>query len=256
VAYEMIKVSNNADICTLQFYRPDRKNTLNKQMIEECSRAIDECDQSTKILILKGLPDVFCFGADFLWMDEQSYTENKQGEQHDPMQLYELWKRISLGPFISIAAVEGRVNAGGMGFVAASDIVLSGSGAEYSLSELIFGILPACVMPFLIKKVGFQRANYMTLMTSPFSAHDVAEWGLADAVSDSLDELLRRHLLRLRRVPRDGIIRHKKYMNALNPALIEQEQMAVDENRSTFLLQSVVSNIGRYVESGKLPWED
>jgi polyketide biosynthesis enoyl-CoA hydratase PksH len=45
-------------------------------------------------------------------------------------------------------------------------------------------------------------------------------------------------------------------MNALNPALIEQEQMAVDENRSTFLLQSVVSNIGRYVESGKLPWED
>lgn len=225
-------------------------------MIEECLRVVEECEQSTKILILKGLPDVFCFGADFSWMDEQNYTSNQRGEEHDPQVLYELWKRISLGPFISIAAVEGRVNAGGMGFVAACDIVLSGAAAEYSLSELIFGILPACVMPFLIKKVGFQRANYMTLMTSPFSAREVAEWGLVDAVSDSLDELLRRHLLRLRRVPRDGIVRHKRYMNALVPVLIEKEQLAVDENRLTFSLPSVVSNIGRYVESGKLPWEN
>ncbi|MDP4536960.1 enoyl-CoA hydratase/isomerase [Alkalimonas collagenimarina] len=255
VTYEMIKVSHNAEICTLQFNRPNHKNTLNKQMIEECLRVISDCESRSKILVIKGLPEVFCFGADFSWMDKQEYTDNQQGSEHDPSILYALWKRIALGPFISIAVVEGRVNAGGMGFVAACDIVLSGSRAQYSLSELIFGILPACVMPFLIKKIGWQKANYMTLMTAPFNANDVANWGLADTVSDDLDELLRRHLLRLRRLPRDGIIRHKHYMNTLNPQLLEHEPIAVQENRATFSLPTVVTNIGRYVQSGKLPWE-
>lgn len=253
---ELIRVSKKGDICTLQFYRPERKNTLNKEMIEECLRVVCECEQNAKILVIKGLPDVFCFGADFSWMDEQDYTSNQQGQEHDPSLLYDLWLRIAMGPFISIALVEGRVNAGGMGFVAACDIVLSGTNAEYSLSELIFGILPACVMPFLAKKTGYQRANYMTLMTSPFTARELLYWGLIDAVSDNPDELLRRHLLRLRRLPRDGIIRHKRYMNKLNPMLIDLQDMAVEENRSTFSLPSVISNISRYVESGKLPWED
>nr|WP_013933280.1 enoyl-CoA hydratase/isomerase [Pseudoalteromonas sp. SANK 73390]CBK62728.1 tmlJ [Pseudoalteromonas sp. SANK 73390] len=253
--YEMIKVNHNADICTIQFDRPKHRNTLNKQMIEECLHVIAECEERSKIVIIKGLPDVFCFGADFSWMNEQEYTNNQQGSEHDPSMLYTLWRRIALGPFISIAAVEGRVNAGGMGFVAACDIVLSGSRAQYSLSELIFGILPACVMPFLIKKVGEQKAHYMTLMTSPFSANEITQWGLADAVADDLDELLRRHLLRLRRLPRDGIVRHKNYMNTLNPQLLEHEQVAIQENRATFTLPSVVANIGRYVQSGKLPWE-
>ena len=37
------------------------------------------------------------------------------------------------------ADIAGRVNAGGMGLVAASDVVVAGSQAQFSLSEILFG---------------------------------------------------------------------------------------------------------------------
>jgi len=61
-------------------------------------------------------------------------------------------KSLSTCNKVVIAKVEGKVNAGGVGLVAASDIVVAHTQATFGLSEALFGLLPACVMPFLIRK--------------------------------------------------------------------------------------------------------
>jgi len=62
-----------------------------------------------------------------------------------------LWLRLATVRTVTISHVRGKANAGGIGFVAASDIVLADETAQFSLSELLFGLYPACVLPFLIR---------------------------------------------------------------------------------------------------------
>src|SRR6185503_19576776 len=122
--------------------------------------------------------------------------------------MYDLWLRMATGPYVTIAHVRGTANAGGVGFVAASDIVLADETAQFSLSEMLFGLMPACVMPFLIRRIGFQRAHYMTLMTQPISVNQAYGWNLVDAHEKLSDALLKRHLMRLKCLSKNSIVRY------------------------------------------------
>jgi polyketide biosynthesis enoyl-CoA hydratase PksH len=154
-----------------------------------------------------------------------------------------------------VAHVRGKTNAGGVGFVAACDIVVADDSAVFSLSELLFGLMPACVLPFLIRRVGFQRAHYMTLMTQPFTVQQAERWGLVDAFEANSENLLRRHLLRLRRLSKTGIERYKRYMNVLHGDLRTRRADALAANREVFSDRENLAKISRFVEHGTFPWE-
>ena len=175
-------------------------------------------EEHAKILVLEGLPEVFCWGADFGEIaagdgDRHGDGGGVGGDGRSPAaDLYDLWLSLAFGSFVSVAHVRGKVNAGGVGFVAACDIVLCADTVTFSLSELLFGLMPACVLPFLIRKVGLTKANFITLMTQPFTAEQAVAWHLVDAGADNSDNLLRRHLLRLRYLPKTGVTRYKNYL--------------------------------------------
>jgi polyketide biosynthesis enoyl-CoA hydratase PksH len=244
--YQTIKVRFQDDVCFIQIDRPAASNTINGELVAECNRVLLACEGSTRIVVLSGSPEVFCLGADF-----------SAAPAHDgPGPLYDLWLKLATGPFITVAHVRGKVNAGGVGFVAASDIVIADETAQFSLSELLFGLYPACVMPFLIRRIGFQKAHYLTLTTQPITAAQAAEWGLVDAVGPQSDVLLRRHLLRLRRPTKLAIRRYKHYMATIGePKLAELRPVAVAANLEVFSDPDNLNAIARYVESGQFPWE-
>src|SRR5438874_409263 len=184
-AYQTIKVEFQESVCFLQIDRPEANNTISDQLVAECHDVLSACEESATVVVLSGSPEVFCFGADFKAIatgqrDPGRLTIREQsgdGRRDGPGPLYELWLRLATGPFVSISHVRGKANAGGVGFVAASDIVLADDTAQFSLSELLFGLFPACVLPFLIRRVGFQKAHYFTLMTQPVSAKQACDIG-------------------------------------------------------------------------------
>lgn len=250
--YRTIKIRIEGPVCFLKFARPAANNTINDLMIEECLHALKLHEESMTVLVLEGSPDVFCLGADFNVI-KQEYKESQQLD-HNPEPLYKLWLKIATGEFISIAHVQGKVNSGGMGFVSACDIVLADDKAQFSLSELLFGLLPACVLPFLIRKVGFQKAQYLTLMTKPFSVEYALQCGLVDAYEQNSDSLLRKHLLRLKYLPKKGIGRYKRYMNSLNDFLQQSKSLALEANQEVFADADNLRGIVKYVETGELPF--
>ncbi|WP_455872349.1 enoyl-CoA hydratase/isomerase [Serratia proteamaculans] len=252
--YEAIRVSLNEDICTIQIHRPEANNTINDCLINEITEVLNLCVDSVKIVVLEGLPDVFCFGANF--NEVQDGVENpEQNEEQNPESLYNLWLQLVSGPYVTVAHVRGKTNAGGIGFVAACDLVLCEESAVFSLSELLFGLMPACVLPFLIRRMGFPKSNYMTLMTQPISAKQAHEWGLVDAFEENSNNLLRKHLLRLRRLSKTGISRYKRYMNRLDDSLTSNKLDALAANKEVFTDPNNLHMISRYVRTGKLPWE-
>lgn len=250
-SYETIRVRTEGDICYLQLYRPNANNTINDRLIAECGRALRDREASAKIIVLEGLPEVFCFGADFRMMSLSPEAVRNQ----DPSPLYDVWQQLASGPYITIAHVRGKANAGGVGFAAACDLVLSEERAVFSLSELLFGLMPACVLPFLIRRIGFSKANYMTLMTQPVPAARAHAWGLVDACEEDSDNLVRRHLLRLRRLSKTGVARYKRYMGSLDPFLPEAKPNALKANMEVFSDLENLEKISRYVKTGIFPWE-
>lgn len=252
--YETMKVFFQDKTCFIQLDRAKEGNTLNGRMIDEFFHVLEQYGDIATILVLEGTPEVFCLGADF----EEISTKLKAGQQIDnnPEGLYALWIKLSTGPYVTISHVRGKANAGGIGFIAASDIVIADEAAQFSLSELLFGLYPACVMPFLIRRIGFQKANYITLMTQPFSAAKAYEWGLVDAYGDKSDVLLRKHLLRLKHLPKTGLGRYKHYINNLYGNLFEYANLAIDSNREIFSDPANMEGILRYVEQGKFPWQE
>lgn len=251
--YETLRVRFEEDICYLQLHRPEASNTINDRLVEECRQVLELCREHARMVILEGLPEVFCFGADF--QEIQASVESSSHAQQDPEPIYDLWSQLARGPYLTIAHVRGKANAGGIGFVAACDVVLADDKAVFSLSELLFGLIPACVLPFLIRRIGHSRAHHMTLMTQPISAGQALAWGLVDASEADSDNLLRRYLLRLRRLSKQSIAAYKTYMSGLNDLLTAARPLALATNRAVFSDTSNLQGIARYVKTGKFPWE-
>lgn len=254
MSYQTIKVRFQEKICFLQIYRPEANNTINDLLVEECHQVLDLCEESVNIVVLEGLPEVFCFGADF----QEMYEKMASGQRSEPKpeHLYDLWLRLAAGPYITVSHIRGKVNAGGMGFVAASDIVLADTTAQFSLSELLFGIFPAVVLPFLIRRIGIQKANYMTIMTQPIPVQQAAIWGLVDAWDQESETLLRKHLLRLRHLSKNGILRYKRYTSSIYDSLVQAKPLAIAANKEMFSDTDNMESIYKYVDKGIFPWEN
>jgi polyketide biosynthesis enoyl-CoA hydratase PksH len=251
--YETLRVRLQESVCFVQLYRPHANNTIDPQLISELNAVLAECAATANVVVLEGLPEVFCFGADFQQLS--AGVAGGRDESHDPGPLYDVWEQLASGPYVTIAHVRGKANAGGVGFVAACDIVIADESAQFSLSELLFGVYPACVLPFLIRRIGFQKAHYLTLMTQPITVQQAHAWGLVDAFEPKSDVLLRKHLLRLRRLSKVAIRRYKQYMNALHGPLSDAKSLAVAGNKEAFSDPANIAGIVRYVEQGIFPWE-
>ena len=255
--YQTIKVRLQDSICFLQFNRPEANNTINDLVIEEFNDVLDKYDDSFNVLVIEGSPEFFCFGADFKGIHDkvEDQEDGSQTDNNTSEPRYDLWMKLTTGSFITISHVKGKANAGGVGFVAASDIVLADETAVFSLSELLFGLFPACVMPFLIRRIGFQKAHYLTMMTQPVTVEQAHSWGLVDAYEAQSNTLLRKHLLRLKRLSKPAIKRYKKYMNELNSTIVQSKSLALSANYEMFSDPGTLEGIYWYVEKGQFPWE-
>ncbi|WP_136667787.1 enoyl-CoA hydratase/isomerase [Flavobacterium sp. H122] len=252
--YKNIKVSEQRNIITIQLYRPEANNSINGFLIKELMMVLVQIESNPeiKVVVLEGLPDVFCSGMDFKTIYKND-SESLIGD--DPNKYYDLLKHFSLCSKIIVAKVEGKVNAGGIGLVAVSDIVIADEKATFGLSEVLFGLLPACVIPFLIRRVGYQKAQWMTLISQGISAERAHQIGLVDEVSTNVNEVVRKNLLRLTKLETDTIKDLKDYMSKLWIINQQTQQLAVDKIYSLLNTEKVQTNISNFVENGKFPWD-
>jgi len=229
------------------------KNVITPALIAELNEALDRAAGQSNVIVLEGNEEYFCYGADFSGIAGQVASGVKA--EGNPAPLFDLWKRMTELPCAVISHVRGAVNAGGVGFVAASDIVVASDKAAFSLSELLFGLMPAMVLPFLIRRIGFAHANYLTLTTRPVSAAQARDWGLVDLLADPSEPAVRQLAARLARTPKDGILRYKAYTARLCPVDDASRAKAVAANLEVFSDETNLRRVADFTLYGKYPWE-
>ena len=152
--YQTLEFEIKNKIITIWLNRPEVHNAFNSTMLNELVDILTavNSDQTIRVVIFTGRGKSFSAGADLNWMKEMidyNYEENLQDSSMISKVFYNIY---TLNKPV-IAAINGAAIGGGMGFVGASDIVVAADTAKFSLSEVKIGVVPACISPYLIRKV-------------------------------------------------------------------------------------------------------
>jgi methylglutaconyl-CoA hydratase len=158
--------------------RPDVRNALNDQMIDELHQAFDAMmsNQLVHAIVLGGRGKAFCAGGDLSWMKTAKGMSIEQAKA-DSMRLALLFRKIHDCPKPTIARVQGPAYAGGMGLVAACDIALCSKEVKFSLSEVKLGLIPATISPYVVKAMGANQARRYFITGEVFDAAEAYRIG-------------------------------------------------------------------------------
>ena len=191
--YQTLTVSILDKVATVTLNRPELRNAFNETTIAELAQAFDELgqDEQVRAIVLAANGLAFCAGADLNWMKKMagySAAEN----QADAMRLASMLRTIYYCPKPVVAKVQGDCYAGGVGLAAACDIVVASEAANFCLSEVKLGLIPATIAPYVIKAMGEQAARRYFLTAERFSALEAKQMGFAHevVVAETLDTLV------------------------------------------------------------------
>jgi methylglutaconyl-CoA hydratase len=181
--YETLTYATGGGIGSITFSRPEIHNAFNAVMIDELSDLFDKAgvDDQVRVIVLTGEGKSFCAGADLNWMravKDYSFEENFA----ESLRLAELFNKIYTFPKPVIGRINGAAIGGGTGFVAVCDIAIASSKAIFSFSEVKIGVVPACISPYVIKRVGEGRAREFFLTGERISADQALQAGLVNRV--------------------------------------------------------------------------
>jgi methylglutaconyl-CoA hydratase len=85
-------------------------------------------------------------------------------------------------PVPTIAVVQGAAYGGGVGLVAACDVVLATASAQFALTEVKLGLVPAMISPFVIDAIGARQARRYFQTAERFDAAAAQRIGLVHEV--------------------------------------------------------------------------
>lgn len=255
--YETILIKEAPGSLTITINRLARRNSINADLIRELNDALDqaEANPDNRLVILEGQQGIFCTGLDFEDQVQQAAGEDPEKDKASSREYMAFIRRLSLIPRIIISRVDGQVMAGGVGLAAASDLVIATPGSRFSLSEALWGLLPAMVTPYLIRRVGYQTAYRMTLTTLPLTAQEALAVHLVDEVNENPDASIQRLKIRLMRLENTTIGNMKRYFRSMWFISRELEELAISETSRLMALPEVKDNIRNFVEKQQFPWE-
>ena len=186
--YQTLTVTITDRIGHVTLNRPDLRNAFNEQSIAELALAFDELGRNelVRAIVLGANGPAFCAGADLNWMKKMAgYSDSEN--RADAMRLADMLRTIYTCPKPVVAKVQGDCYAGGMGLVAACDVVVSVDTANFCLSEVKLGLIPATISPYVIKAMGEQAARRYFLTAERFDAREAHRIGFAHEIVPAAD---------------------------------------------------------------------
>jgi enoyl-CoA hydratase/carnithine racemase len=180
MAYDCLTVACDGAAAVVTLNRPQRRNALSLQLMEELIAALDQvqADSALRAVILAASGDVFCSGHDLSEMRHGSIAAHRR--------LFDvctaLMTKIQSIPQPVIAEVQGLATAAGCQLVASCDLAVASERAAFATPGVRIGLFCTTPMVALTRAVGRKRALEMLLTGRAIDARTAAEWGLVNRV--------------------------------------------------------------------------
>jgi methylglutaconyl-CoA hydratase len=186
---ETLRVENLAHgVRRLVLNRPQVCNAFNAAMVQELSRAFAELaglrnGDETRLLLLEGEGSSFCSGADLAYMQDQGAATPEQNLE-SAKELGRMFSRLANFPAPVVSCVRGAAIGGGLGLTVCSDFVLADPSAVFATSEVMLGLVPAVIGPYMVRKLGVAHAAPLMLTGRRLRAAEALAVGLVQRLID------------------------------------------------------------------------
>lgn len=172
-----------AGLAVVTLARPEKHNSFDEAMIERLSELFDDIARQDGIraLVLRADGPSFSAGGDLDWMrrqGSQAYDENLA----DARALALMLKRLDRLPVPALALVDGAAFGGGVGLAACCDIVLGTPRASFCLSEVKVGLMPATILPYVVRAIGARHVRRYVTTAERIDAATALRLGLVHEV--------------------------------------------------------------------------
>jgi methylglutaconyl-CoA hydratase len=153
--FQTIEFEKQADLGIIWLNRPDIHNAFNEVMIRELIECFEKVNlmDDIRIVILRGRGKSFCAGADLNWMRDVAQYSFEQNYK-ESLNLSKCFFTIYTCKKPTIAMVHGAAIGGANGLLASCDFAYADDNTTFSLSEVKIGVVPACISPYVTKRVG------------------------------------------------------------------------------------------------------
>jgi methylglutaconyl-CoA hydratase len=179
----VLQVSVAGGVATLTLDSPANRNALSRAMRAQLRTAVAEAlaDDAVRVLVLDHTGRVFCSGMDL--SEAAGGGAQEQGVREFPEILALIWS----SPKPVLAVVRGPARAGGVGLLAACDVVVAASSSTFGFSEVRLGLVPAVISAVVLPRMVRHVAHRLMLTGQVFDAEAAAAGGLVDLVVPDRD---------------------------------------------------------------------
>ncbi|WEF25394.1 crotonase/enoyl-CoA hydratase family protein [Paracoccus sp. S3-43] len=167
-------------VATLWLARPDKHNALSQAMMEELTEAAAQlgADPAVRVVVLAGEGASFCAGGDLAWMRAQMEAD-AETRRAGARTLAGMLSALNLLPKPLIARVHGNAFGGGVGMMAVADIAIAADTARFGLTEVKLGLIPATIGPYVLARMGEDKARRVFFSARLFGADEAVALNLA-----------------------------------------------------------------------------
>ncbi len=179
--FDTIRIDRDArGVATLWLTRPDKHNALSQQMMQELTQAAADlgADPGVRVVVLAAEGASFCAGGDLSWMKSQIAASADQ-RRHGAQVLAGMLQALNLLPKPLIGRVHGNAFGGGVGMMAVCDVVIAATDAKFGLTEVKLGLIPATIGPYVLARMGEDKARRVFFSARLFGAAEAVTLNLA-----------------------------------------------------------------------------
>ena len=180
---QVLQVERRRGVATLTLDSPANRNALSRVMRAQLRSALLEAiaDDSVRVVVLDHTGRVFCSGMDLT--EAAGGAAEEQGVNEFPALLEMVWD----SPKPVVGVVRGPARAGGVGLLAACDVVVAAEAATFAFTEVRIGIAPAVISAVVLPRMVPSVAHRLMLTGEVFEAPQALAGGLVDLVVPAED---------------------------------------------------------------------
>jgi len=182
-----ISVEQRGQFTWCRLNRPEVRNAFNAEMIAELTTFAKNLPSGIRAVVLYGEGTVFCAGGDLRWM-QQSLELDREQNREDAKRLAEMYFALDRMPVPLIGLIHGAAFGGGAGLVCVCDYVIAAKDTQFSFSEVRLGIVPACISPFVLRKIGAGHARALFTTAERFDTGKAYDVGMVHQIAADMTE--------------------------------------------------------------------
>jgi enoyl-CoA hydratase/carnithine racemase len=172
----MLEFQCDGGVARIFLNRPQKVNALDSALLDALAEALQNLDETVRVVVLGGHGSAFCGGADL----NELRALNPQTAREFIGRVHRACESVRALPVPVVARLHGAVIGAGLELAAACDLRIAANGTRFAMPEVRLGIPSVVEAALLPRLVGSGRAAWLVLTGEPIDAEQARSWGLVE----------------------------------------------------------------------------